>query len=196
MVDVGEEAVDRVRLGAVAAVELDGQRRELAAVQRLPGRDRGPARVERLLLALGQDVRLLLPGHPQPVPVRLELGGLEQRVGLGIVEREPLELDEEEEALEVGGPVARERREVVRLGVHRIGVLAGRGVEVDAGDVLRELVELVEQLAQPLRRRPSRPCRAAARRSRASGRAARPSRGAPARRPARDRSDSNGSRWR
>ena len=119
-------------------------------MQRLPGRDRGPARVERLLLSLGQDVRLLLPRHPQPVPVRLELVGLEQRVGLGIVEREPLELDEEQEALEIGGPVARERREVVRLGVHRIGVLAGRGVEVDAGDVLRELVELVQQLAQPL----------------------------------------------
>ena len=150
MVDVGEETVDRVRLGPVAAVELDGQRRELAAVQRLPGRDRGPARVERLLLALGQDVRLLLPRHPQPVPVRLELGGFEQRVRLGVVERQPLELDEEEEALEVGGPVAGERREVVRLGVRRIGVLARGRVEMDAGDVLRELVELVEQLPQPL----------------------------------------------
>ena len=73
-----------------------------------------------------------------------------KRVGLGIVEREPLELDEEEQALEVGGPVASERREIVRLRVHGIGVLAGRGVEVDAGDVLRELVELVEQLAEPL----------------------------------------------
>ena len=29
-------------------------------------------------------------------------------------------------------------------------MLAGRGVEVDAGDVLRELVELVEQLPQPV----------------------------------------------
>ena len=74
----------------------------------------------------------------------------EQRLRLGIVEREPLELDEEKQALEVGGPVARERREVVRLGVDRVGVLAGRGVEVHAGDVLRELVELVEQLAQSL----------------------------------------------
>jgi hypothetical protein len=32
MVDVGEKVVDRVRLGPVAAVELDGQRRQLAAV--------------------------------------------------------------------------------------------------------------------------------------------------------------------
>src|SRR6478672_10569672 len=109
MVDVGEKAVDRVRLGPVAAVELDGQRRELAAVQRLPGRDRGPACVERLLLPLGQDVWLLLPRHPQAMPVRLEFGILEQRVRLGILEREPLELDEEEEALEVGSPVAGER---------------------------------------------------------------------------------------
>src|SRR5206468_6356980 len=72
-----------------------------------------------------------------PIYVRLELRVLEQRVRLGVVEREPLELDQEEEALEVGGPVAGERREVVRLGVHRVGVLAGRGVEVDRGDVLR-----------------------------------------------------------
>ena len=87
MVHVGEEVVDRVRLGAVAGVELDGHRRKLPAVQRLPGRDRGAPRVERLLLPLGQDVRLLLPGYAQPVPVRLELRGLEQRVRLGVVER-------------------------------------------------------------------------------------------------------------
>ena len=126
-----------MRLRTVAAVELDRQRRELAAVQRLPGRDRGAARVERLLLPLGQDIGLLLPRHPQPMPVRLDLGSLEQRVGLGVVERKPLELDEEEDALEVGGPVARQRRQVVRLGIRRLGVLAGRGVEVDPGDVLR-----------------------------------------------------------
>jgi hypothetical protein len=83
------------------------------------------------------------------VPVRLELGGLEQRLGLGIVEGEPFELDEQQETLEVRGPVARERRKIVRLRVHRVGVLAGGGVEVDAGDVLRELVELVEKLSQP-----------------------------------------------
>src|SRR5262249_12006726 len=106
--------------------------------------------VQRLLLPLGQDVRLLLPRYPQPMPVGLDLVGLEERVGLGIVERDPLELDEEEEALEVGGAVASERREVIGLGVHGVGVLAGRGVEMDAGDVLRELVELVEQLPQAL----------------------------------------------
>ena len=83
--------------------------------------------------------------------VPLELGGGEQRLRLGIVERQPLELDEEEEALEVGGPVAGQCGQVVGLGIHRLGVLTGGRVEVDAGDVLREVVELVEQLPQPLR---------------------------------------------
>src|SRR4051795_13130904 len=87
---------------------------------------------------------------PRAVPIRLELVALEQRVRLGVLQRDPLELDEEEEALEVGGPVAGESREVGRLGVRRIRVLASGGVEVDARDVLGQLVELVEQLPQPL----------------------------------------------
>ena len=153
VVDVGEESVDRVRLGAVAAVELHRQRRELPSVERLPGRDRRAPRVERLLFTLGQDVRLLLPRDAQAVRVRLELGGVEQRLRLGVSQREPLELDEEEHALEIGGPVACQRREVVRLGIRRIGVLAGGRVEVDARGVLRKLVELVEHVAQPLRAR-------------------------------------------
>ena len=151
MVDVGEKTVDGVRLRPVAAVELHGEGRELPAVERLPCRDRGATSVERLLLPLGEDVRLLLPRHPQAVPVRLELVGPEQRVCLGVLQRDPLELDEEEEALEVGGPVAGESREVGGLGVRRIRVLASCGVEVDAGDVLGQLVELVEQLPQSLR---------------------------------------------
>src|SRR5437660_1492582 len=73
MVHVREEPVDRVRLGTLAAVEVDRQRRELAAVERFPRRDRRAARVERLLLALRQDVRLLLAGNPEAMCVRLEL---------------------------------------------------------------------------------------------------------------------------
>ena len=63
----------------------------------------------------------------------------------------PLELDEQKKAFEVGGPVASQRRQVVRLGIHRLGVLAGGRVEMDSGDVLRQLVELVEQFPQALR---------------------------------------------
>ncbi len=162
MVDVREEAVERVRLGALARVEVDRQRRELAAVERLPRRDRRPPRVERLLLTLRQDVRLLLARDPQAVRVRLELGRREQRVGRGVVEGEPLEIDEEEKALEVGEAVAGERREIVRLLVGRLGVLARRRVEPRAGDVLVERVELGEEREQLRRRRRSRPFRAAA----------------------------------
>ncbi len=146
--DVREEPVERVRLGTLARVEVDRQRRKLAAVERLPRRDRRAARIERLLLALRQDVRLLLPRDPEAVRVRLELGRREERVGRGVVEVEPLEIDEEEKALEVGKPVARERREVVRLGVGRLGVLARRRVETHAGDVLVERVELGEEREQ------------------------------------------------
>ena len=148
MVDVRKEAVERVRLGALARVEIDRQRRELAAVERLPCRDRRPPRVERLLLALRQNVRLLLAGDLQAVRVRLELRRGEQRLGRGVVEVEPLEIDEEEQALEVGEPVARERREIVRLLVGRLGVLARRRVEPRAGNVLVQRVELGEESEQ------------------------------------------------
>src|SRR5581483_4704593 len=50
-----------------------------------------------------------------------------------------------------GGPVPRERREVVRLRVVRVRVLAGGRVEVDAVEIRVQLVKLVEQLAQSLR---------------------------------------------
>jgi hypothetical protein len=84
------------------------------------------------------------------VPVQLELRGFEQGLGLAVFEGESFQLDEEQKALEFGGPVARERREVVALGIRRVGVLAGRGEEVDARDVLRQLIELDEQLPQSL----------------------------------------------
>src|SRR5205823_2085521 len=100
MMDIREKAVDRVRLGALARVEVDRQRRELAAVEGLPRRDRRPPRIERLLLTLRQDIRLLFARDPQPVRVRLELGRGKELVGNGVVEVEPLEVDEEKEAFE------------------------------------------------------------------------------------------------
>ena len=81
----------------------------------------------------------------QAVRVRLELRRGEELVGRGVVEREPFEIDEEEEALEIGEAVAGERREIVRLRVGRLGVLARRRVEARAGDVLVERVELGEE---------------------------------------------------
>jgi hypothetical protein len=117
-------------------------------VQRLPRGDHRAAQVERLLLGLGQDVRLLGARAAQPVDVRRQRRVGEQLLGAAVVDRDPLELDEDEQVLDLRSAVARERDEVVRLRVGRVGVLARHAVEADDRVLLLEPVELVEQLAQ------------------------------------------------
>ena len=74
----------------------------MPVVQRLPRGDRRAARVQRLLLRLAQDVRLLLALDAQLVLVRRDLGRRQDLVGLGVVERDPLEPEEDERVLDLG----------------------------------------------------------------------------------------------
>ena len=117
-------------------------------MQRLPGGDHRAARVQRLLLRLAEDVRLLLPLDAQLVRVRRELVGGEQLLGAVVVERDPFEAEEDERVLDLGDAVARERREVVRLDVGRGHAEAEVRVDLEPRELLLELVGLVEQRAQ------------------------------------------------
>ena len=148
-VHVREDHVHGVRLDAVAPVERDLERRDLAVVQRRPRRDGRRARVQRLLLRLAQDVRLLVPQRAQLVREARELRRREQRLGGLVVERDPFEIDEDELVLDVGAALARERREIVRLDVGRVHVHARAAVDEETRRVLLEQVALVEELPQP-----------------------------------------------
>ena len=117
-------------------------------MKRLPGRDRRRARVQRLLLGLAAHVRLLRAGDGELVCIGSELFGGEESVRLRVVESDPFELDEDEEVLDLGATVARDRQQVVRLGVGDLDVDPRPRVDLNAGDLLLDLVELVEELPQ------------------------------------------------
>ena len=144
---------------AVAAVERHLERRDLPVVQRLPRRDDRAARVQRLLLRLGEDVRLLVALDTQLVLVGRELFGGEQLLCSIVVERDPFEPEEQQVVLDVGASVAADRGEVVGLDVGGVHAPAEERVDLEAREVLREIVRLVEQRAH--RRRIERRDRAA-----------------------------------
>ena len=147
-VEIREQRADRVRLLALAGVERDLERRDLAVVEGLPGRDGRPPGVQRLLLRFAPHVRLLLALDPELVRERCKLGRREQRLRGLVVQGDPLESEEDERVLDLRPTVARDGREVVRLRVGRVHAEAQVRVDRKPRKLLLELVCLVEERAQ------------------------------------------------
>ena len=94
-VQARERDLERDRLGAV--LELDLERGDLLLEQPAPGVARGQRLLgEDLLLGLGEQVRAVAARRAQVVAAEVEALGGEQLVGALVVERGPLELEEQE----------------------------------------------------------------------------------------------------
>ena len=126
-VQARERDLERDRLGAV--VELDLERGDLLLEQPAPGVARGQRLLgEDLLLGLGEQVRAVAARRAQVVAAEVQALGGEQLVGARVVERGPLELEEQELRLD------RRRLLLDPLVERAAGGVGGVGREVQAGE--------------------------------------------------------------
>ena len=126
-VQARERDLERDRLGAV--LDLDLERGDLLLEQAAPGVARGQRLLgEDLLLGLGEQVRAVAARRLQVMATEVEALGGEQRLGALVVERGPLELEEQELRLD-------RRRVLLDPLVERAaGRVGGVGREVQAGE--------------------------------------------------------------
>jgi hypothetical protein len=98
--ELGEGAVERDRL--LLAGQVDGDRRGLLAEEPRPGRAAGDRLLgEDLLLGLGEQVRAVAARGAQEVARGVQAVGGEQLVRAIVLERRPLELEEDELRLDL-----------------------------------------------------------------------------------------------
>ena len=134
---------------AVRALEAEAQRRQRLVEQARPGaRARVGELLEDLLLGLGEQVRPVAAHRREEVAAARERGVGEPLLGLGVVERHPLELEEHERVADLARALlhALEQGAVARR--RRIG--GEQQLRVGAGPVggLLERLELVERSGQ------------------------------------------------
>ncbi len=127
--------LDRARL------LLEQPRPRLAAADRLLGHD--------LLLRLGEEIRPVAAHRAQVVAARVEAVGAEQLVGALVVDRGPLEVEEEELRLDRGRLLADPRDERAVRRVDRVDGEAQVRVVARAGDELGDRLELGHRLGEP-----------------------------------------------
>ena len=143
----------------LGVVERDGDRRRLLLEQARP-RARAGQRLlgEDALLGLGEQVRAVAPRGAQVVAAEVEPVVGEQRLGALVVERRPLELEEDQRGLDLRAALLHElqQRAALRVGggrrevQHRVG--AG------ATDQLLQRRELAASRRRARARRARRPC--------------------------------------
>ena len=130
----------------LAAVELDAQRRDELSEQPSPGalaRDR--LLREDLLLGLSQQVGAVTAGSAQVVAAEVEAVGGEQGVGALVVERRPLELEEQKLGFDLGRPLLHRLEQRTPLGIRGVGGEPERGVGGGTPDELVDRLELAHR---------------------------------------------------
>ena len=148
--------------GSSASWSVDRDRRRLLLEQARP-RARAGQRLlgEDPLLGLGEQVRAVAPRGAQVVAAEVQPVGGEQRLGALVVERRPLELEEDQRGLDLRAALLHALQQRAALGVgggrrevqHRVG--AG------AADQLLQRRELRASRRRARARRARRPCRRA-----------------------------------
>ena len=128
------------------AVDGHPQRRHLLAEQPRPGalgRDRllGQDR----LLGLGEQMWPVAAGAAQVVGAEAELVVGQELVGAIVVERRPLELEEQQLGLDLGGALLHELEQRAARGVGGVGGKAQRGVGAGLADELVDRGQLVHR---------------------------------------------------
>ena len=146
-----QQAAERDVERQLLVVEVDPERRDQLSEQAAPGRlARDRLLGEDLLLALREQVRAVAPRAVQVVVVAIERRGREQLVGAGVVDGRPLEVEEQEQRLDLGGALLDELEQRAALGVGRVGREPQARVRARAPDQLVDLLELAHRRADPV----------------------------------------------
>ena len=124
----------------IAATSSPNSRPRRSGGDRLLGQD--------LLLGLGEQVGAVAAGAAQVVAAELEPRRVEQLLGLLVVERGPLELEEQELGLDLGGALLDALQQRAPLGIGGVGGEAQRGVRAGTADQVVDLRQLVHRLGQ------------------------------------------------
>ena len=93
-------------------------------------------------------MRPVAAGAAQVVAAEVEAGGPEQLVGALVVERRPLELEEQQLGLDLGGALLDALEQRAALGIGRVGREPQRRVRAGAADQLLDRGELLHRRAQ------------------------------------------------
>ena len=92
----------------------------------------------------------IAPGRAQVVAAEVKAVGSQQRFGALVLEGRPLELEEQEEGLGLGGALLHELELGPALGVRGVGGEAQRDVGAGAADQLVDGLELDHGFAKPV----------------------------------------------
>jgi hypothetical protein len=126
------------------AVDVDLERRHELLEQAPPGGLAGQRLLgEDLLLGLGEQVGAVAPGRAQVVAREVEPLGRQQLLRAGVVECRPLELEEQELGLELGGPLLHLLQERSAGGVGGVGGELQGGVGAGASELVLDRGELL-----------------------------------------------------
>ena len=127
-------------------VEVDPEARDQLSEQPAPGglaRDRLLG--EDLLLALRQQVGAVAADAPQVMPVAVQGGGGEQLLRAVVVDRGPLELEEQQQRLDLGGALLHELEQRSALRVGGVGGKAQTRERAGAPDQVVDRLELAHR---------------------------------------------------